>query len=394
MATISGMRLFSVQLTLLIICLLITGLRTYVKACMARRLASEDWFILLAMTTFAVSISIAMRGATFGAFGQSRSTAASPQRAVASLEGIYFCELLYAPTTLAVRTSICLFLLKIVRLKVHKRFIYGLLVVVSAAAAAYWLITLLQCFPPSFFWDQARPDSKGRCIDPEVLLLAGYIYGSISALSDVVVGTLPILILWQTRLDLRTKLAVVGLLGMSIFASVAVIIRMTTLSSIATQSQQFFRLTMNTALWSIIEPAVGIVAASLPTLRPLVKKLQLRCRVSRPSTPRIVLTGHRSRPLHLMPHWLELKTRNTSDGARAELGMAPKMPASSIPREWTSCNVAVDQSRFLETPVPGAITVHTAIEVMTRARRSSDASQCQSTGWRRSQVPEGHIAVL
>ncbi|PHH68812.1 hypothetical protein CDD80_7233 [Ophiocordyceps camponoti-rufipedis] len=394
MAAVSGMRLFSVQLTLLIICLLITGLRTYVKGCMARRMASEDWVILLAMTTFAISISIAMRGATFGAFGRVRSTAASPQSTVASYEGIYFCELLYAPTTLAVRISICLFLLKIVRHKAHKRFIYGLLVIVSAAAAAYWLITLLQCFPLSFFWDHARPESKGRCIDPELLLLAGYIYGSISALSDVVVGTLPILILWQTRLHVRTKLAVIGLLGMSIFASIAVIIRMTTLSSIATQSQQFFRLTMNTALWSIIEPAVGIVAASLPTLRPLVKKLKLRSRVSRPSTPRIILTGHRSRPLHLVPHWLELKTRNMSDEARAELGLAPQIPASIMAREWTSCNVAVEQSRVLETPVPGAITVHTAIEVTTRARRSSDASQCQSTGWRRSQIPEGHLAVL
>ncbi|RDA95944.1 hypothetical protein CP533_5792 [Ophiocordyceps camponoti-saundersi (nom. inval.)] len=335
----TALRLFGVQLSLLIICVVFTSLRVYVKSCISGKMAAEDWIIVVATAVFAISMSIAMRGSVAGAFGRINSTS-SQERAVASFQGIYLCEILYAPMSLAIRLSICLVLLKIVNQKTHKRIIYLLFSVISSASIGYWLITIFQCVPPSFFWNQHRPGAVGHCLHPEVFFYAGYVHGSISALFDIVVGALPIAILWRIRLNRRTKLTVIVLLGMSI---------------------------LNTALWSIIESAIGIVAASLPTLRPLFRKLPSRSRSNRPPIPRLVLTSRRSRPLELLPHWMELTARNSSDDACGEVDLANMEPASSTVRQ---CNVTIERSRLPETAPFGGIRIHTAIEVKTQTRDS------------------------
>ncbi|RDA85369.1 hypothetical protein CP532_6415 [Ophiocordyceps camponoti-leonardi (nom. inval.)] len=334
-------RLFGVQLSLLIICIIFTSLRVYVKSSIARNMAVEDWVILFATATFALSISIAMRGTTSGAFGQAKGVPPTTERIVASFQGLYFCEVLYSPTSLAIRFSICLFLLKIVNQKAHRRIIYLLLAVVAFASISYWLITIFQCVPPSFFWSQHQPGGAvGHCLHPEAFFYAGYVHGSVSALSDLVVGTLPVAILWRIRLDRRTKLTVAVLLGMSF---------------------------LNTAMWSIIESAIGIVAASLPTLRPLFRKFRARSRADKTPIPRLVLTSRRSRPLELISRWVELTAHNSSDEACADVVLTEMEPASSMVRQ---CNVTIERGRLSDTAPSGGISIHTAIEVETQARDS------------------------
>ncbi|RCI15672.1 hypothetical protein L249_3529 [Ophiocordyceps polyrhachis-furcata BCC 54312] len=334
-------RLFGVQLSLLIVCVIFTSLRVYVKSCIARNMAAEDWIIVLATVIFALSIAIAMRGTTFGAFGQAKSgTASTTERIVATFQDLYFCEVLYSPTSLAIRFSICLFLLKIVNHKTHRRIIYLLLAVVSSASISYWLITIFQCVPPSFFWSQHQPGAVGHCLHPEAFFYAGYVHGSVSAVSDLVVGALPIAILWRIRLDRRTKLTALVLLGMSF---------------------------LNTAIWSIIESAIGIVAASLPTLRPLFRKWPIRPRSDKTPIPKLVLTSRRSRPLELISRWVELTAHNSSDEACADVVLADIEPVSSMVRQ---CNVTIERGRLPETAPSGGISIHTAIEVKTQPRDS------------------------
>ncbi|PHH87405.1 hypothetical protein CDD83_8910 [Cordyceps sp. RAO-2017] len=149
MAGVSGMQSFCVQLSLLVLSLIFTGLRLYVRAVMARTMTADDWSIVVATVLFAGVVSGTMRGATAGAMGQAGGDGASAARKRASLQGVYFCEALWPPLSLAVRLSVCLFLLRIVRERGQRRALHALLAAVAAASLAYLLLLLLRCWPPS-----------------------------------------------------------------------------------------------------------------------------------------------------------------------------------------------------------------------------------------------------
>jgi hypothetical protein len=140
----------------------------------------------------------------------------SPEKLMASLKGIYLCEVLYPPLSLAIRVSVCLFLLRIVTKKAHKWIVYILLAVVSTASLAFLLTTIFQCIPPSFFWNQMRPGAEGYCIDQRTVYSVAFVHGCVSALSAWVVGLLPVVILWNVRMERRTKVTITTLLGLSI----------------------------------------------------------------------------------------------------------------------------------------------------------------------------------
>ncbi|KND95355.1 hypothetical protein TOPH_00055 [Tolypocladium ophioglossoides CBS 100239] len=368
MAGGNGMQLFWVQLAMLILCLVFTGLRVYVRAFMARAFSADDWIIVLAMLIFITSTCISMRGATAGAMGNIQGHY-SPEKLMASLKGIYLCEVLYPPLSLTIRVSVCLFLLRIVTKKMHRWIIYILLAVVSTASIGLLLVTILQCIPPSFFWNQMKPGAEGYCIDQRMVTSVAFVHGSASALSAWVVGLLPVIILWNVRMNRRAKLTVTALLGMSIFAGIILIVRMTTLTRREFMSKDFFAATMKTALWSMIEPSVGIIAASLPTLRPLFKKLSPTIsRANKISTSMHGGTNNRSRVLKLKPHWLELTTRDPHDEELGILDTEGKKRASVTWREISMWNTCIERGNEDQTPPPGGIHIQTAIVVTSTSR--------------------------
>lgn len=126
-----------------------------------------------------------------------------------------------------------------------------------------------------------------------------------------------------------------------------------------------------TALWSMIEPSVGIMAASLPTLRPLFKKLSPTIsRANKISTSMHAGNNTRSRALRLKPHWLELTTRDPRDEEPGIFDTEGKR-ASVTWREISMWNTSIERGNGAQTPPPGAIRIHTAIVVTSTPRGSA-----------------------
>lgn len=136
-----------------------------------------------------------------------------------------------------------------------------------------------------------------------------------------------------------------------------------------------------TALWSMIEPTVGIVAASLPTLRPLFKKLrQTGSGAIRAPAPGPEPVNHRSRAQGTKPRGLELSTREMQDVVDGEPGVTVKHSESTVCRETTLWSACVERGYVLELPPPMGISIHTAIEVSTSSRDSSGSRTWPSYG--------------
>ncbi|KYK58569.1 hypothetical protein DCS_05586 [Drechmeria coniospora] len=364
MADQDGMRLFWVQLSLLLPCLIFTGLRIYVRAVMGRDFSADDWIIVFATLLYVGSSSITMRGAAAGAMGQEHGTF-SAEKLKASLKGIFLCEVFYPPMTLAIRLSVCLFLLRIVTRRVHRYTIHALLVTVSLASVAYFLTLVFQCVPPSYFWNQIEHGAEGHCLSQGVLISVALIHGSISALSAWVVGLLPIVMLWNVRMDLRSKITVIVLLGMSLIAGITLIVRLTMLRSTEFLTSHYFHVTMRTALWSMIEPSVGIIAASVPTLRPLFRKLTPKSSRSHQSMGR----NARSRvAVESKSRWLELTARDARDDELMRNDSKEEGSASSAGKGIVVWTTSVAQGDIHYKPPREGISIQTSIEVTSTIR--------------------------
>ena len=96
----------------------------------------------------------------------------------------WLCELFYTITTVLIRVSIAVFLLRICVKPSHKYIIYGTLAAVIAFSTFYSFLVLFQCSPVSFFWAQYE-GMKGSCINVAVVPDASIAHSVVSFSADV-----------------------------------------------------------------------------------------------------------------------------------------------------------------------------------------------------------------
>lgn len=78
----------------------------------------------------------------------------------------------------------------------------------------------LQCQPVEFFWQQVRllsnphANISGTCMDLDHIIAMAYVYSITATLCDLTLGLLPIALVWNLQMNLRTKCALAGILGM------------------------------------------------------------------------------------------------------------------------------------------------------------------------------------
>ncbi|KAL9616837.1 MAG: hypothetical protein Q9160_008327 [Pyrenula sp. 1 TL-2023] len=127
------------------------------------------------------------------------------------------------------------------------------------------IIIVAQCQHINKLWDLNAP---GTCWSRNVQVYAGYLQGGVNCTTDLIVTFLPIIILGNLKMKLRIKIALGVLMTMSIFAFVAAVIKTIQLGGLGSHGD----FTYDTApfiIWFTIENYLSIIAASVPTIRPL-----------------------------------------------------------------------------------------------------------------------------
>ncbi|KAI7785787.1 integral membrane protein [Diaporthe eres] len=133
--------------------------------------------------------------------------------------------------------------------------------------STYFFMVMFQCRPVSVFWNE-NPRTPGKCWNDRVVLIMTYTAAAINCLADWAFGILPIFIVWSLNLPLKSKILAMLILGFAAIGSTATIVRVFYLHHI-TDSNDFLWSTTDIAIWSTVEPGIGIAAASIATLRPL-----------------------------------------------------------------------------------------------------------------------------
>ncbi|KEZ45658.1 hypothetical protein SAPIO_CDS2026 [Scedosporium apiospermum] len=132
---------------------------------------------------------------------------------------------------------------------------------VGTAALLFWI----GCTPLEKSW---RPLVEGTCWDVRINIVFNIIVSAYSGVMDLLFAAMSWKIILPLNLEIKEKMGCVIAMSMGIFAGAAAFIKCSKFPSIDPENMGD---TMQLAIWSVVEPAVTIIAASIPALRLLVR---------------------------------------------------------------------------------------------------------------------------
>ncbi|KAE9364734.1 hypothetical protein N431DRAFT_550158 [Stipitochalara longipes BDJ] len=166
------------------------------------------------------------------------------------------------------KVSVAFFLLRLVPHRKTAWFIWSIIGLLTVAQIWGALTMTGGCVPLESLWNF---DVHGKCWPYMVVTTGPYINTSVGILVDWIFVILPIYLLWNTYMDTRAKIAVNCILGLGVFTATISLVKILKLRDLLSFDPTFAGVDLTR--WSIIELNVGIIAASLPSLRPLFKCL-------------------------------------------------------------------------------------------------------------------------
>ncbi|KAI3401680.1 hypothetical protein diail_9344 [Diaporthe ilicicola] len=274
-----GTQLFIVMVVVLGLAWILVLLRAYVRIVFIKNVAADDWWMFASILAYTAYSTVAMWGIIDGGTGRHIADLTLEETLI-GLKAWYICEVIYAAISAMVRTSVALFLLRVATEPIHKWVIYANLGIIYVISTVFTFIAIFQCNPPSYFYEQVL-GKPGGCMDVNVVPNAVIAHSVIGAVTDLVFAALPVAMLWDVQLNKRTKFVVALLLGMGAVAGVALLVRIPFVKRLAISPDFLFE-TVDVAIWSVMEPSLGIIAGCVATLRPLFKSMG----IGKPTTQR------------------------------------------------------------------------------------------------------------
>ncbi|KUI61201.1 hypothetical protein VP1G_08378 [Cytospora mali] len=236
LAQYNGEALVGTAVSFLVLTYISVGLRTYVRAFLTKGFLADDWLMLAAQW-------------------QALATAT------------YILNMMF------IKLSIGCFLL---RLAVQRRYTYTIYVsmaVVLSWSLGLWFWDIFQCKPVQAQWDYTIPNLQ--CVSAQQVVNAAYALSVMTIVTDWLFALMPIPMIWQVKMSVQAKMTVVVILGLGIFASIATLIRLKFLADLTDTSDILYAGT-DAMVWTLVEPGVAIVASSLVTIRPLLRRIRLK----------------------------------------------------------------------------------------------------------------------
>ncbi|TGO91015.1 hypothetical protein BPOR_0042g00010 [Botrytis porri] len=210
----------------------------------------DDWLMILSLAFYTMYTSFVLVGLHYGTGRHQEDLEESDF--LWAIRYWYFGEWAYVVAMTIIKTAIALFYLRIMIIPWHRAAVKVIMWIVISFGFAYFC--------------------TGNCLPRGIVLGGTYLHSIISAGSDWALALLPIVMLWNVQMPTGIRLIVGGIVACGAIASTATIIRIPTVSSILDTDDFLFK-SIPLAVWSTVEPGIAIFAASLATLRPLLRRI-------------------------------------------------------------------------------------------------------------------------
>ncbi|KAI8416955.1 hypothetical protein FOFC_03268 [Fusarium oxysporum] len=245
----------------------IVALRTYIRSKMLHSFGWDDGFMILAQI-FALGTGVAE--GLENKYGLGYHTWEQPKGSkVPYLQAFYASIVGFAVAMCIVKIAILFQYRRVFTVPVMQTItFYGLIFMFCWTVTSTFLTTLV-CVPVAKFWDSTIP---GRCLP---VLTAWYVLAAFNLSTDIIVFCLPLPVIGGLKLPRRQKTMLLSVFSLGFFTCAISIYRIHTLKHAALAKDPMWD-NVDAATWSFIEINMAVVAACLPTLRPMFSKLMPR----------------------------------------------------------------------------------------------------------------------
>ncbi|KAK8117369.1 integral membrane family protein [Apiospora kogelbergensis] len=192
-----------------------------------------------------------------------------PSVATIGLKVNFVSQVFYLWAIPAVKMSIGLFLLRIAPNKGYRRALHGVMIFTMAYTMMCFATLLLQCTNLAILWD---PTVKAVCWSKETLQALSYANSIVNIITDMFFAILPAPMLWNVQINVRTKASLICIMGLGVFAVAAAIVKSFFISNYG-KTGDFLWDSTDLTIWVSTECNTGIIAACLPCLKPLFKRI-------------------------------------------------------------------------------------------------------------------------
>ncbi|ETN41052.1 uncharacterized protein HMPREF1541_02986 [Cyphellophora europaea CBS 101466] len=147
-----------------------------------------------------------------------------------------------------------------------KRMSLIVLAICAASASANVLVCIFQCWPLNAAWDQTI--TQKRCVNINAFYLAN---AATNIATDLLAYLLPMRLVKNLQIPKKQKIAVGVMLCLGLFTCVSSIIRISFIPVMLTSDDPTYVIAPP-FYWSVIEINIGVLAASIPSFKPLAKR--------------------------------------------------------------------------------------------------------------------------
>ncbi|KAH7336337.1 hypothetical protein BKA65DRAFT_552994 [Rhexocercosporidium sp. MPI-PUGE-AT-0058] len=246
---------------------LVVMMRLYVRAFLLKTVGADDYVMIVAMVCSAGTLACFV-GEVYNGVGHHITHPMLFVNMQTIAHWSWFHAIINVTGVSCVKISVGLFLLRLVQGKWYKRILVGWVIFIIVFSVASLGTLIFQCLPVNAAWDfMLRFDPKTKCYSTSVYRSIGLFNGAINIFTDLLFATLPIPVILALQINIRTKISLICILSLGYFACAAALVREVLLGRFFTDPDPFFEYSLQ--LWSDIEMNTGILAACLPSLRPL-----------------------------------------------------------------------------------------------------------------------------
>ncbi|KAK6215392.1 integral membrane protein [Colletotrichum tabaci] len=258
----------TVAVVFAVLTFIVIALRVWARAILVRSFGPDDVLIIFAALLSWAFIAATIRATHLGlgshiAHVMERGT----DNFVMYLQTVWLSSIFY---------NACLGFVKVSALALYMRLgdftlrklAAVMLGVVGCQAGANVLVCIFQCSPVQAAYDIAILAADKKCIDINAFYLAN---AAVNILTDILTYTLPIPLVIKLQVPKQQKVGLGVILCLGLFACISSIIRITFIPDMLVNEDATWAISQP-MYWSVIETNIGILAASIPSMKVIAKR--------------------------------------------------------------------------------------------------------------------------
>ncbi|KAF2747368.1 hypothetical protein M011DRAFT_494498 [Sporormia fimetaria CBS 119925] len=256
----------------------VVALRFYSRYVLVRKLSSPDWVMFFALITTWGSAVVNYYQIDSTDYSEAYDEAESIRVTVRALLTVYIYRLFYIVGLSLIKISILLFYNYVT--SVHKSFhciVKALMCIVIASCLSMFIAAVLTCNPPSDAWsyDVFQGSIQGiypkACYNPVILWYFSAIFNLVT---DCIIWILPIpFVLHLQSMQTKRRIELAATFSVGIVAITASAVRLWVVTEWTSGYEKQAEKLPSLLIWGQVEQHAGIIAASIPFLRPLFRRL-------------------------------------------------------------------------------------------------------------------------